>query len=172
MFCWQCGGNASEVDHVLRCCGQQGRIEAAEPEPTTEPEPDPVVRVVVTLPTHRATSIDAFYSELESGSIKTRRHQTWSALAAIGIATANEVARAAGLNHYFVRNVFARLSEMRDLGLVREVGERVCTMTGKTCIAWAIVPPSEYVGQATVHRCPHCNQIMSRDVPQPVGPTP
>jgi hypothetical protein len=35
--CLYCGGNASEPDHLLRCDGRQGRIEAAHDWPTFAP---------------------------------------------------------------------------------------------------------------------------------------
>jgi len=156
--CPYCDGDPLEPEHWRYCDGQQGQIEAAEP---AAPEPPPVV----TLPAHRETSIQAFYNAIALGQLDTQRQKVWSALASVPDVTANELAESVGFRHYFVRNVYARLSELRDMGVVRETGKRRCSLTGAICITWTVVPEADYVGVTIVRRCPTCNQTVSRDVP-------
>ena len=155
--CLFCGGNAAEPDHLLHCDGRQGAAEAAPPPPVT----------TITAP--RDTSVQAFYNAVDTGVIRTRREQVYAALRVLGDATANEVfeylkeQRHLGLR--YDSNTRARLTELRDMGVIRETGQRPCRVTHQTCITWAIVTAAEYVGTATVHRCTTCGQIVARDIP-------
>jgi hypothetical protein len=138
-------------------------IHRAKPEPERAPAPT----TMITSP--RDTSVQAFYNAVEAGIIRTRREQAYAALRAIGIATANEVfeylkeQRHLGLR--YDSNTRARFTELRDMGVIREVGSRPCRITQQTCITWEVVPSSEYIGPAVVHRCATCGQIVSREVP-------
>jgi hypothetical protein len=150
--CQYCEGDLFAPDHDLRCDGRQGVIEAV------------IASTTITRP--RETSVQAFYNAVDAGVIETRRQQVWAALRALGEATSNEVfQRLKTLGVRYISTACARLTELRDLGLVREVGQRRCSVTGQQCIAWTVVPSSEYAGEAIVHRCPECGQIVSRDVP-------
>jgi len=157
--CLFCSGDADDPDHWRHCDGRQGWIEAEEEENAGF--------VVITSP--RETSVQAFYNALDAGIIETRRAQVWAGLQSLGVATANEVfeylkeQRRLGLR--YDSNTCARFTELRDLGLIREVGQRPCRVTGQTCITWAVVPSSEYAGMAAVHRCPQCGQIVARILP-------
>ena len=154
--CIHCDGDLLAADHDLHCDGRQGLIEA--------------VIATTTITTPRDTSVQAFYNAVDSGVIETRRQQVWSALRARGEATSNEVFESLkALGVRYISTACARLTELRDLGLVREVGQRRCTITGQLCIAWAVVPSWQYAGEAIVHRCPQCGQIVSRDVPVTTG---
>jgi hypothetical protein len=158
-----CGGDASEADHLVRCDGRQGAIESAAVDD------GPVVgATIITWP--RETSVKAFYEQTATGKIPTRRLQVWVGLEALGIATAGEVfeylkeTRRLGLR--YDSNTSARFTELRDDGLIREMGERACRVTGQTCITWAVVPEQEYAGRADVQRCPTCGQITAKIVPR------
>jgi hypothetical protein len=118
--CLFCGGDASEADHLRRCDGRQGAIEAVA----------------------------------DAGPILGATIITWP----------REETRRLGMR--YDSNTRARFTEGRDLGLIREVGERACRVTGQTCITWAIVPEKEYAGRADVQRCPTCGQITARIVPR------
>jgi DNA-directed RNA polymerase subunit RPC12/RpoP len=159
--CPYCSGDALAPDHELRCCGRQGKLEAT----------------TITRP--RATSVEAFYAAIARGTIRTRRLQIWIALQAIQLRTG--LAATCGEIFEYLKeeqrvplrydsNTATRLTELRDMGLIREVGERPCRVTGQTCITWEVVPAAEYAGVVTVHRCPTCRQIVSRDIPTK-GPT-
>jgi len=153
--CLFCGGDATEPNHWEFCDGRQG---GRDDEP-----------IVIRIRSPRETSVQAFYNAVDAGIIETRRAQVWVGLKALGVATANEVfeylkeERRLGLR--YDSNTRARLTELRDMGLIREVGDRACRVTHQTCITWAVVPSSEYAGVAIVHRCPCCGQIVSRDLP-------
>jgi transcription initiation factor IIE alpha subunit len=122
---------------------------------------------VVTIPSKRATSAETFYNRTESGDIRTQQRRVWRALAMMGASgtTAQELAKSAGYQQRDERNVCARLTEMRNLGYVREVEERVCRERGTVVIAWAIIPRAEYLGPATTFRCPECGQTVYHKVP-------
>lgn len=164
MICRYCGTpvEADDLLHVLRCDGQQGRVEAAELSA-------PPIITTRTITTPRETSVQAFYNAVDSGVIRTRQEQVYAALRAIGPATANEVfeylkeQRHLGLR--YDSNTRARFTELRDLGVIREAGSRPCRITHQTCITWAVVPSADYIGPVVVHRCASCGQIVARDVP-------
>jgi|KBSMisStaDraftv2_1062788.scaffolds.fasta_scaffold00662_14 hypothetical protein len=162
--CIWCGNVVDRADHLKYCDGKQGHIEAAIVEPPAEPEPP---FIVITKPRH--TSVEAFYRALDAGVINTRRLQAYAGLAELGIATVSETFEhlkdTRQLTIRYDSNTATRFSELRDLGLIREVGERPCRVTGQTCITWAVVRASEYAGPATLKRCPTCGQIVSRVVP-------
>jgi len=111
---------------------------------------------------------------VDSGVIQTRRQMIWTALQTLGIATANEVfeylkeQRQIGMIRYD-SNTRARMTELRDLGLIQEMGTRPCRITKQVCITWAIVPSSEHAGVAIVHRCALCHQIIAREIPRKNG---
>lgn len=168
-FCFNCGGDADQPDHEARCDGQQGRHEAAAAVADWVAG-DPGRSSTVTITTPRATTVQAFYTAIEAGVIETRRAQVYVGLRDLGIATSGEVfEHLREVLHFGLRydsNTCARFTELRDLGLIREVGERKCRITKMLCITWEVVPADEYAGEAIVHRCKECGQIVSREVPR------
>jgi len=167
MICRFCGlpVEADDLLHALRCDGQQGRVEAAAAlwPPGEAAPPD-----TTTITRPRETSVQAFYNAVDSGVIETRREQVYAALRALGVATSNEVFERMKQDYQgprYISTVAARFTELRDLGLIYEVGSRPCLVTRQTCITWAVVSAADYVGPAVVHRCATCGQIVSRDVP-------
>jgi hypothetical protein len=157
--CLYCGGNAAEPDHLKHCDGRQGG---------TEP-PDDGEIAIVTVPRHRETSIEAFYDAIDRGTILTRRMQVYAALREIPNSTASEtftyISENRGQHLRYDSNTATRFSELRNLGLIRETGTRLCRITGRKCITWTVVPEAEYVGEAAVHRCATCGQVIARKVP-------
>jgi hypothetical protein len=144
--CRFCGGDPSAPNHERTCDGRQGGRDDA-----------------IKLQRHRETSVQAFYNAVDAGTIKTKQQQVWAALVAIKAATINEVVRY--LNSHANAHVLSpRFAELRDLGLIREAGERPCHVTNQNCIVWESVPSSEHRGVTIVNRCPRCNQIVSRDL--------
>ena len=164
--CIFCGGDASEPNHRQHCDGRQGQIEAA-----LLPLPLPPKLRVIRIVSPRETSVQAFYNAVDSGVIQTRREQVYAGLRAIGGGTSNETFAYVTQHHLgprYISTVAARFTELRDMGVIREVGERLCRITGQMCLVWEVVPSAEYIGAATVRRCETCGQIVSRDVPVPV----
>jgi hypothetical protein len=172
LLCTQCGGDLFEPDHDRWCKPDRGEPApepAFNPRAAFGPSEDPPARVV-TITSPRETSIRAFYAAIDAGVIETRRAQVYVGLEALGVATYNEVyehlkqmGQMRGLR--YDSNTHARVTELRDLGLIREVGERPCRVTGQTCITWEVVPESEYAGMAIIHRCDRCGQITGREIP-------
>lgn len=82
----------------------------------------------------RQTSMDTYVSILKSGVLSKRRWEVYMALFKFGPATANEL-QAKMENK---SGVWKRLSELRNMQCVDELGERPCKITGKTCIVWDV----------------------------------
>jgi hypothetical protein len=81
----------------------------------------------------RRTSIDAFHRIESEGLLSKRRFEVYSALFLHGPATIAEVcARVA--TPASERSFSPRFAELRDMGVVYEVGERVCSITGNNVI--------------------------------------
>ena len=165
MKCRFCDGDTDDPGHDQRCDGHQGALDW---------DADDSAPAVVRITSPRVTSVQAFYNAVESGTIRTRREQAYWGTRVLGAGpggppTAGEVfeylkeQRHLGLR--YDSNTNARFTELRDMGVIREAGQRPCRITGQTCITWAVVPAAEYVGPASIHRCPTCGQVVARDVP-------
>lgn len=88
----------------------------------------------------RDTSIEAFRTIQESGLLSRARWQVYEVLFHNGPATRGEVdlhyrKKYGGQNY---SNVSARLNELRDMGVVEELGTRECTVTGMQVIFWDV----------------------------------
>ena len=83
----------------------------------------------------RDTSIAAFRTIESNGLLSMRRWSVYSCLYHNGPATAGEVGQLISYN----RNLTAsRLIELRELGVVKECGERYCRVTGFNVILWDV----------------------------------
>lgn len=86
----------------------------------------------------RRTSAEAFDAIKSRGLLSSARQAVYQSLYHWGPATGSEI------NKWFVGSGNAtpgyhkRLSELRDLGVVYEVEERECTVTGRQAIAWDV----------------------------------
>lgn len=88
----------------------------------------------------------AVYRQIEAEGLLSRmRWEVYRVLYAIGPATAGEVARrlmAAGVGSGGGRagpgNVSARMVELIQLGVVEEIDERVCTVTGRNVLVYDV----------------------------------
>ena len=145
--CPYCGGNPMELGHDERCDGKQGGVED--------------------VPRFRDTSITAFYNAVNSGTLKSLQQHIHHLLSENGASTQMETNRQfqrAGLmgdSH----SITPRFAELRDLGLIRETGERACLITGQMSITWEAIPMDEYQGPVvTKHRCETCGQLVRRSV--------
>lgn len=107
----------------------------------------------------RETSVEAYRTIKENGLLSRRRWEAYEALFDCGPATATEV-----FNHMTPKgksmvasNVRARLGELRDMGCVKEVGEKVESSTGATVILWDVTRglPAKYE-KPKKKKCPHC----------------
>ena len=82
------------------------------------------------------TSGEAFADATASGTIADSKHKVLAALVMLSDATAAEVWAAMPARSMDKSKVSARLTELRDLGLVRELDPRVCSVTHHRAIVW------------------------------------
>jgi hypothetical protein len=111
----------------------------------------------------RRTSSEAYQQIEADGLLSYRRWVTYKYLFEYGPCTANELQHKVKINKgingaEFLMSLDKRLSELRNVGVVREAGQRRCTISGKNNIVWEIVPGALPVKkpEATKKRCPHC----------------
>ena len=84
------------------------------------------------MKTIRQTSIDCFIQIKEEGLLTKSRLIVLKGLLNNAPCTANEVFYATGLK----TNQSGRFTELRDLGVIREVRTRKCNITNRTAIEW------------------------------------
>jgi len=176
MSCAYCGGDPFAPDHEQHCDGRQGgrddgppTLAAATAITITAAASLTALRVDAAerIRRHRETSVRSFYKAVDNGKIETLRQRSWAALLITGPATINETQRQVNSDHTKrharISAISPRFAELRDLGIIREVGQRPCMVTGELCIVWEAVPSHQHGGIATIHRCATCGQVVSRD---------
>jgi hypothetical protein len=86
----------------------------------------------------RQTSIEVFHQMEEK--LSERRWEAYKILFEYGPMTSNEIFEHARLhgNPNYRHNTNARMTELRDLGVVKEVGKRPCGVTGHVVIEWDV----------------------------------
>jgi cation transport regulator ChaB len=82
--------------------------------------------------TTRQTSIDCFNEIKEQGLLSKRRLQVYESIFNYAPCTASEVFNDKNLK----TNQSGRFTELRDLGVIYEKGERLCRVTGRNVIEW------------------------------------
>lgn len=90
----------------------------------------------------RQTSHLAYSTIKNNGLLSKRRWEAYSALYEHGPITANELCQKAG-----VTGLWKRLSELKQAGLAKEVGQATCAVTGMTATLWDVTDhvPTDYV---------------------------
>lgn len=90
----------------------------------------------------RQTSIDAYNKIKQNGSLSSRRWEVYDVLFKYGPLTGNEAIeklKEEGKGaKTFDTNSHSRLSELRQLGVIYEVGKKVCNVTGMNVILWDV----------------------------------
>lgn len=91
----------------------------------------------------RQTSIDVYYQIKDNGLLSKLRLKTYSLLVEHGAMTANELMAVAKREnptwgYQAVDSLTKRLSELRDLGCINEIGVVDCSITNRKCIKWDI----------------------------------
>lgn len=111
----------------------------------------------------RETSIDAYNEIKANGLLSEKRFQVYEILVDHGPLTGAEVSQRIRQKHgrstvsETVRN---RLTELRDLGVVREVGQKPCPITGRTVIVWDVTKNlPEQTKKPDRTTCPHCKGL-------------
>ena len=82
----------------------------------------------------RQTSIDCFNQIKQEGLLSKRRLQVYESIYNSAPCTASEVFKEKNLK----TNQSGRFTELRDLGVIYEKGERVCSITGRNVIEWGL----------------------------------
>lgn len=80
----------------------------------------------------RQTSIDCYNQIKSEGLLSKRRLQVYESIFNYAPCTASEVFNDKNLK----TNQSGRFTELRDLGVIYEKGERLCRVTGRNVIEW------------------------------------
>ena len=80
----------------------------------------------------RQTSIDCYNQIKQEGLLSKRRLQVFESVFNNAPCTASEVFNEKNLK----TNQSGRFTELRDLGVIYEKGERLCSVTGRNVIEW------------------------------------
>lgn len=90
----------------------------------------------------RETSIEAYYAIRDSGLLSRRRFEIYEILALHGPLTANQAFQHLERNRAgkfrFDSNTRARLTELREFGVITEIGTQKCSVSGMNTILWEI----------------------------------
>lgn len=84
----------------------------------------------------RETSRIAYEKVMSSNYVGRKQKQVYAALCEFGPCTSSELARDMGESRLVRNNVAARLGELRDLGTVLELPQRVCSVSGHQAYEW------------------------------------
>lgn len=109
----------------------------------------------------RRTSIEAYNAIRDQGLLSKRRWEVYDILFKNGPLTANEAfyklyqGKLGPVNA--ASNSAARFSELRDRGVIYEVRERTCRITGMTVIEWDVTDklPLRFE-KPKRYKCKHC----------------
>ena len=83
----------------------------------------------------RQTSIDCYNQIKEEGLLSNMRFKVYSSLLAMGKpSTTREVYETMNV----IKQEATRFTELRNLGVIYEVQNRKCTITGRTAIEWGL----------------------------------
>lgn len=108
----------------------------------------------------RKTSLEAYQKLKESGTLSKRRWQAYDTLFHHGPLTGNELARYSG-----VPGMWKRLSELKKLGLVAMVGEKVCDVTGEKALTWDLTSECDHIFETLddgTQICFECDELRPR----------
>ena len=83
----------------------------------------------------RQTSIDCYNKIKQEGLLSKRRLEVYEALLSTAPCTSSEAIRNAKTT-FGVFGVSSRFTELRDLGVIYEKGEKKCSITGRNVIEW------------------------------------
>ena len=83
----------------------------------------------------RQTSIDCYNKIKQEGLLSKRRLEVYEALLSTAPCTSSEAIRNAKTT-FGVFGVSSRFTELRDLGVIYEKGEKKCSIAGRNVIEW------------------------------------
>jgi hypothetical protein len=107
----------------------------------------------------RQTSIDCYNQIKSEGLLTRRRLEVYEAIYNSAPCTASEVFK----EKYLKTNQSGRFTELRELGVIYEKGERKCSVTGRNVIEWDLTDrlPIEIKTSATTKKHRVNNAINS-----------
>jgi len=85
----------------------------------------------------RKTSIEAYHEIKESGLLSKRRFEVYEALFYYGPMTQVETGVKLHLEKMH-SSISPRFAELRDRGVIEEIGEKYCSVTGMHVILWDV----------------------------------
>jgi len=98
----------------------------------------------------RETSVETYNAIKNNGLLSEKRLQVYETLYELGPLTASEIADAIPdfKSPSVGFNVHARLCELREMGGIKEVGKKTCTISNRKVILWDVTPnvPVPFVG--------------------------
>ena len=108
----------------------------------------------------RKTSIEVYHKIRNQGLLSRRRLEVYATVWEYGPMTSAEAFRVMNRNAP-IKNITqsrARFTELRDLGVFEELGEKICSVTGHKAILWEVTDrlPIKYE-KPVRHKCPHCD---------------
>lgn len=119
--------------------------------------------------TVRGTSLEAYQKIIDSGALSHSREVVYTCLFQNGPLTAQEVFKRLGLE----TNQSGRFTELEELGVIRAVGERACSVTQNNATVWivtevgSVTPRSKKVSQK--QRLKDLLGTYARNYPQSCG---
>lgn len=126
-FCWNCGGDADELEHWRTCDGRQGRIEAAaEAETKAEETYDAWARNEDPDTSHEAAA---------AVNGKALEGKVCKALEAVEALTTEAITERLGHPHRDA--ISPRMRSLERKGFVERVGKRL-NRSGVHAIAWGL----------------------------------
>jgi len=91
----------------------------------------------------RQTSINAYHKIKNEGLLSQKRMEAYEGLVFFGPGTAMEILtnmRTIGLGSKIIDSqIRARFFELREMGVAKELGEKICNITKMTVIEWQVV---------------------------------
>ena len=110
----------------------------------------------------RQTSIEAYHKIKEEGLLSKRRLEVYEILYWFGPLSANEVFFKMSKGNMgpvnAASNSAARFSELRDRGVIRESGTKICSITKMNVIQWDVTSKLPIKIKNNIkHKCKHCN---------------
>lgn len=84
----------------------------------------------------RQTSIDVYHQIQAEGLLSRRRFETYECLFNNGPLTAMETGRR--IDGVLDHSISPRFAELKRLGVIQEVGEKLCSITGRNVLLWDV----------------------------------
>lgn len=115
----------------------------------------------------RLTSINAYNRIKDEGLLSQRRLEVYQILYQHGPLTANEIVRKAKESHPNVNQTGfnARLSELKRMKVVAEVGDRHDEVSGHRCLLWDVtdgLPSKLVVNDLTRKHLLKCREVLQK----------